>query len=201
MTQSMAWVATRVVAPRSSRRSRPTSSIGSRPRSGRWSASVDACPSPSVVPWPSTTPSRSGRSAARSGRRRRHRRGVHVIPDETVERVRESADIVAVIGEYVELKRQGTDYRGPCPFHQGTHRNFSVSPKKAMYYCFVCHEGGDVFNFLTKRLGVDWPTAVKMVAEKSGIEVVETQSRRAEQKDERDPLWEVNGAAAEYFRH
>jgi DNA primase len=123
-----------------------------------------------------------------------------VIPDETVERVRESADIVAVIGEYVELKRQGTDFRGPCPFHQGTHRNFSVSPKKAMYYCFVCHEGGDVFNFLTKRLGVDWPTAVKMVAEKSGIEVVETQSRRAEQKDDRDPLWEVNGAAADYFR-
>jgi DNA primase len=123
-----------------------------------------------------------------------------VIPDETVERVRESADIVAVIGEYVELKRQGTDYRGPCPFHQGTHRNFSVSPKKAMYYCFVCHEGGDVFNFLTKRLGVDWPTAVKMVAEKSGIEVVETQSRRAEQKDERDPLWEINGVAADYFR-
>ena len=124
-----------------------------------------------------------------------------MIPDETVERVRESADIVGVIGEYVELKRQGTDYRGPCPFHQGTHRNFSVSPKKAMYYCFVCHEGGDVFNFLTKRLGVDWPTAVKMVAEKSGIEVVETNTRRApEEKDDREPFWEVNGAAAEYFR-
>ena len=123
-----------------------------------------------------------------------------MIPDETVERVRESADIVGVIGEYVELKRQGTDYRGPCPFHQGTHRNFSVSPKKAMYYCFVCHEGGDVFNFLTKRLGVDWPTAVKMVAEKSGIEVVETQSRNTGEKDSREPLWEVNGAAADYFR-
>ena len=123
-----------------------------------------------------------------------------MIPDETVERVRESADIVGVIGEYVELKRQGTDYRGPCPFHQGTHRNFSVSPKKAIYYCFVCHEGGDVFNFLTKRLGVDWPTAVKMVAEKSGIEVVETQSRRSDEKDTREPLWEVNGAAADYFR-
>jgi len=123
-----------------------------------------------------------------------------MIPDETVERVRESADIVGVIGEYVELKRQGTDYRGPCPFHQGTHRNFSVSPKKAIYYCFVCHEGGDVFTFLTKRLGVDWPTAVKMVAEKSGIEVVETQSRRSDEKDTREPLWEVNGAAADYFR-
>ena len=123
-----------------------------------------------------------------------------MIPDETVERVREAADIVGVIGEYVELKRQGADYRGPCPFHQGTHRNFSVSPKKQMYYCFVCHEGGDVFSFLTKRLGVDWPTAVKMVAEKSGIEVVETTSRRSEEKDEREPFWEVNGAAAEYFR-
>lgn len=122
-----------------------------------------------------------------------------MIPDETVERVRESADIVGVIGEYVELKRQGADYRGPCPFHQGTHRNFSVSPKKGMYYCFVCHEAGDVFKFLTKRLGVDWPTSVRMVAEKSGIEVVETQSRRADEKDDRDPLWEVNGAAAEYF--
>jgi DNA primase len=124
-----------------------------------------------------------------------------VIPDETVERVRESADIVGVIGEYVELKRQGTDYRGPCPFHQGTHRNFSVSPKKQMYYCFVCLEGGDVFSFLTKRLGVDWPTAVKMVAEKSGIEVVETTARRSEEKDDREPFWAVNGAAAEYFRN
>ena len=124
-----------------------------------------------------------------------------MISDETVERVRETADIVGVIGEYVELKRQGTDYRGPCPFHQGTHRNFSVSPRKQMYYCFVCHEGGDVFNFLTKRLGVDWPTAVRMVADKSGIEVVETQSRRGpEEKDDREPFWEVNGAAAEYFR-
>jgi DNA primase len=123
-----------------------------------------------------------------------------VIPDETVERVRESADIVAVIGEYVELKRQGTDYRGPCPFHQGTKRNFSVSPKKMMYYCFVCHESGDVFKFLQKRLGIDWPAAVRMVAEKSGIEVVETNARNPEEKDTREPMWEVNGAAAEYFK-
>ena len=124
-----------------------------------------------------------------------------MISEQTIERVRETADIVGIIGEYVELKRQGADYRGPCPFHQGTHRNFSVSPKKQMYYCFVCHESGDVFKFLTTRLGVDWPTAVRMVAEKSGVEVVETQSRRGpDEKDEREPFWEVNGAAAEYFR-
>jgi DNA primase len=124
-----------------------------------------------------------------------------VISQETIERVKESADIVGVIGEYVNLRRQGSDYRGPCPFHQGTSRNFSVVPKKQLYHCFVCHESGDVFTFLTKRLGVDWPTAVRMVAEKSGIEVVETQSRRGpDEKDDREPFWEVNGAAAEYFR-
>ncbi len=122
-----------------------------------------------------------------------------MIPDEVVEQVRDAADIVQIIGEYVNLKRQGTDFRGPCPFHQGTHRNFSVSPKKHMYYCFVCHEGGDVFHFLQKRLGVEWPAAVKMVGEKSGIEVREVQSRR-EGPDPREPLWEVNATAAAYFQ-
>jgi DNA primase len=122
-----------------------------------------------------------------------------VIPDEVVEQVRDTADIVQVISEYVSLKRVGTDFRGPCPFHQGTHRNFSVSPRKRMYYCFVCHEGGDVFHFLQKRLGVEWPAAVKMVGEKSGIEVREVQTRR-EGPDPREPHWEVNATAAAYFQ-
>jgi DNA primase len=122
-----------------------------------------------------------------------------MIPDEVVEQVRDAADIVQIVGEYVNLKRAGADFRGPCPFHQGTHRNFSVSPRKRMYYCFVCHEGGDVFRFLQKRLGVEWPAAVKMVGEKSGIEVREIDSRR-EGPDPREPLWEVNATAAAYFQ-
>jgi DNA primase len=122
-----------------------------------------------------------------------------VITDETVDRVREAADIVRIIGEHVNLRRTGSDYRGPCPFHQGTHRNFSVSPKKGIYYCFVCHEGGDVFTFLQKRLGMDWPTAVRHVAEKVGI-VVEEVQRRREGTDPRQPVWDINSAAADYFR-
>ncbi|MFL5478665.1 MAG: DNA primase, partial [Gemmatimonadaceae bacterium] len=122
-----------------------------------------------------------------------------MIPDEVVDQVRDAADIVQIVGEYVNLKRAGTDFRGPCPFHQGTHRNFSVSPRKRMYYCFVCHEGGDVFRFLQKRLGMEWPAAVKMVGEKSGIEVREVDSRR-EGPDPREPLWEVNATAAAYFQ-
>ncbi|MDB4907192.1 MAG: primase [Gemmatimonadetes bacterium] len=123
-----------------------------------------------------------------------------MIPDEQVERVREAADIVVIIGEYVELRRTGTDYRAPCPFHQGTHRNFSVSPKRGIYYCFVCHEGGDVFSFLQKRLGVDWPSAVRMVAERVGIEIREIKRNDREGPDPREPMWEVNAAAAEYFQ-
>jgi DNA primase len=122
-----------------------------------------------------------------------------VISDETVERVRESADIVQIVGEHVSLKRVGADYRGPCPFHQGTHPNFSVSPKKRMYYCFVCHEGGDVFTFVSKRLGLDWPSAIRLVAEKSGVEVREVETHHSG-PDPRDPLWEVTASAAEYFR-
>ena len=122
-----------------------------------------------------------------------------MIPDEVVDQVRDAADIVQIIGEYVNLKRQGTDFRGPCPFHQGTHRNFSVSPNKRMYYCFVCHEGGDVFRFLQKRLGMEWPAAVKLVGEKSGIEVKEVNTRR-EGPDPREPFWEINATAGAYFQ-
>jgi DNA primase len=122
-----------------------------------------------------------------------------VIPDEVIEQVREAADIVAIIGEYVPLKRTGSDYRGPCPFHQGTRRNFSVVPAKHLYHCFVCGESGDVFKFLQKRLGVEWPEAVKMVGEKTGIEVVDTKTRR-DGPDPREPMWEVQATAAAYFQ-
>lgn len=122
-----------------------------------------------------------------------------MIPDEIVEQVRESADIVAIIGEYVPLKRTGSDFRGPCPFHQGTRRNFSVVPAKRIYHCFVCGESGDVFRFLTKRLGLAWPEAVRMVGEKAGIVVPETKVRQ-DGPDPREPVWELQATAAAYFQ-
>jgi DNA primase len=67
-----------------------------------------------------------------------------------------------------------------------------------MYYCFVCHEGGDVFHFLQKRLGLEWPAAVKMVGEKSGIEVRDSFERKGA-PDPRESIWELNATAASYF--
>ncbi|HET7631588.1 MAG TPA: DNA primase [Gemmatimonadaceae bacterium] len=121
-----------------------------------------------------------------------------MIPDEMVERVAEAADIVAIIGEHVKLKRVGTRWRGPCPFHQGTHPNFSVTPGGG-YRCFSCGETGSVFTFVQKRLGMDFVEAVKYVGQKAGIDVQEV-ARKREGPDPREPLWEVNSAAAEYFR-
>ena len=120
-----------------------------------------------------------------------------MIPDETVDQVRESADLVGLIGEAVELKRTGSDYRGPCPFHGGTHRNFAVIPKKNRYYCFVCHESGDVFSWLMKRFGMDYPTAVREAARRVGIVIPEGPARAG--PDPREPLFEAVAVAQDWF--
>ncbi|MDA1081611.1 MAG: DNA primase [Gemmatimonadetes bacterium] len=120
-----------------------------------------------------------------------------MIPEEVVDQVQAGADIVAIIGEHVRLKKVGSVFRGPCPFHQGTNPNFSVMPKGG-YHCFVCHEKGSVFTFVQKRLGMSFPEAVKFVGEKSGIEVREVQRKR-EGPDPREPLWELIATAAAWF--
>jgi DNA primase len=114
-----------------------------------------------------------------------------------VDQVRESADLVGLIGEAVELKRTGSDYRGPCPFHGGTHRNFAVIPKKNRYYCFVCHESGDVFSWLMKRFGMDYPTAVREAARRAGIVIPEGPARSG--PDPREPLFEAVAVAQDWF--
>jgi DNA primase len=120
-----------------------------------------------------------------------------MIPDEIIEQVRESADLVGIIGEHVELKRTGADYRGPCPFHGGTHRNFAVIPKKGMFYCFVCHEAGDVYTFFMKKLGMDYPTAVREVARRVGITIPERSGPVG--PDPREPLFAAVATAADWF--
>jgi DNA primase len=121
-----------------------------------------------------------------------------VIPDEVVDRVREEADIVSIIGEFVKLKRVGNSQRGPCPFHHGKNDNFSVTAHG--YKCFVCGESGDVFTFVQKHLGLDFAESVKWVGAKVGVEVREVAGHRVDEKDPREPVWEVNATVAEFFR-
>jgi DNA primase len=118
------------------------------------------------------------------------------IPDDLIEQVRDTADIVGIIGDHVELRRTGSDYRGPCPFHGGTKRNFSVIPKKQMFYCFVCHEAGDVFTFFMKQFGMEYPTAVREVALKCGITIPD---RPVGGPDPREPLYSALSVATDWY--
>ncbi len=119
------------------------------------------------------------------------------IPDDVIEQVRDTADIVSIVGDSVDLKRTGSDYRGPCPFHGGTHRNLAVIPKKGMFYCYVCHEAGDVFSFFMKRFGMDYPTAVREVARKVGIVIPERSERQG--PDPYEPLYSAAAVAQDWF--
>ena len=120
-----------------------------------------------------------------------------MIPEETIEQVRESADILGIIGESVDLKRTGADWRGPCPFHGGKGRNFAVIPRKGLFYCYVCHEAGDIFSYMMKRFGMDYPTAVRDIARRSGIVVPERAERAG--PDPNEPLYSAAASAHTWF--
>ncbi|HEU0016024.1 MAG TPA: DNA primase [Longimicrobium sp.] len=121
------------------------------------------------------------------------------IPDHLVEEIRQRADIVEIVSEHTRLKRTGKTYRGPCPLHGGEGPNFSVDPAKGFFKCFVCGEGGSVYTFLQKQLGMTYPDAIRWVAARVGIDIPDPR----EEKREEDPnrvLYEVNQFAAEWFR-
>tara|TARA_Y100001934_G_scaffold283076_1_gene400369 strand:- start:7067 stop:8815 length:1749 start_codon:yes stop_codon:yes gene_type:complete len=94
------------------------------------------------------------------------------IPKETIDRVRDTADIVDVVSQYVDLKQRGPNYFGLCPFHQEKTPSFSVAPAKQIYFCFGCNSGGNVFSFLMDHLNIPFPDAVKILAERYNIEVI-----------------------------
>ena len=118
------------------------------------------------------------------------------------ERVKQQADIVRVIGEYVRLKKTGQNFTGLCPFHQEKTPSFSVHPVKQMYYCFGCHEGGDVFKFVMEMDRCEFPEAVRTVAEKCGIPIPRPRERSPEERREnqqRTALVEMHREASAFF--
>jgi len=121
------------------------------------------------------------------------------IPDQLVEQIRESADIVEVISEHTRLKRSGKTFRGPCPLHGGEGPNFSVDPAKGFYKCFVCGEGGTVYTFLMKHLGMSYPDAIRNVAARVGIEVPDERQERHEEDPHRH-YYDVNSFARDWFQ-
>ncbi|WLR49873.1 DNA primase [Bacillus tianshenii] len=93
------------------------------------------------------------------------------IPEDTIEKIRSENDIVDVVSEYVQLKKQGRNYFGLCPFHGEKTPSFSVAPDKQIYHCFGCGAGGNVISFIMNIEGQEFPEAAKMLADRANIEL------------------------------
>ena len=122
-------------------------------------------------------------------------------PDEVIEEVRSSNNIVDIIGGYVRLQKKGSSYFGLCPFHNEKSPSFSVSPNKQMYYCFGCGAGGNVFTFIMEYENQTFPEAVKILADRAGIALPEAEltEEQKRERNKRQQLLEINKTAANYF--
>src|SRR5438034_5697366 len=141
-------------------------------------------------------------SKAKRGKNNQARMGT--IPSETIEQIAAANDIVEVIGSYFPLKRAGANFRALCPFHQEKTPSFMVSPSRQTFHCFGCGAGGSVFRFVVDYEHVDFPTAVRKLAARAGITVVEKSGRRGagdeeRQRELRQRLLKLHGEAAQWF--
>ena len=117
---------------------------------------------------------------------------------DTVQQVKDRLSIVDVVSQYVKLERSGQNMRARCPFHAERTASFFVSPERGTYHCFGCNVGGDIFSFVQQIEGLDFKGALKVLAEKAGVEVVYARGEK-ENKDERDRLFELMETAAIFY--
>lgn len=118
------------------------------------------------------------------------------ITEEIIRQVRERTDIVQVIGEHVRLIPTGRNFKGLCPFHGEKTPSFIVTPQKQIFHCFGCHKGGDVFKFVMETDQVNFPEAVRRLADRCGVVIPEKRDRES---DPQMPLYDLMAAASELY--
>ena len=119
------------------------------------------------------------------------------------EEIKKTANIIEVIGQYVQLKKRGLNYSGLCPFHSEKSPSFTVNEEKQIFHCFGCQKGGDVFTFLMEYHNISFFQSLKDLAEHYNIPLPQNRNFSAERKKSEieEQLFEVNEHAAEYFHH
>ena len=124
-----------------------------------------------------------------------------MIDQHTIERIKDAADIVDVVSEFVSLKKVGANYRGLCPFHNDHTPSFYVSPSRRTCHCFICGEGGDSVGFIMKHEQLTYPDALRWLAARYHIEIKERELTDEQKKEqtERESMFIVNQWAADYF--
>lgn len=122
------------------------------------------------------------------------------IPEDIIDQVRDRTDIVEVISRHIPLKKAGRDYKACCPFHHEKTPSFSVSPARQIYRCFGCGVGGNVFSFLMKYERLEFPEAVRELAEKAGVVIPDSPRFDREKSSLSEKLHSINEVAAAFFR-
>ena len=120
-----------------------------------------------------------------------------MITDEDKERVRQATDFVQLVAETVELRQRGQEFWGCCPFHGEKSPSFKVNPATGLWHCFGCGDGGDVFSYVQRRENLDFPDAIRYLADRAGIELVE--ERGGQRGPKKTRLMEALGAAEEFY--
>ncbi|WP_453994920.1 DNA primase [Bacillus nitroreducens] len=125
------------------------------------------------------------------------------IPEETIEKIRSSVDIVDVISEYVQLKKQGRNYFGLCPFHGENTPSFSVSPDKQIFHCFGCGAGGNVFSFLMDLEGYSFSEAAANLANKVNIDLSDFKQTvvRTDKNTDAEKMQEAHELLKKFYHH
>jgi DNA primase len=117
-----------------------------------------------------------------------------------VDEVKQRTDIVEVIGREVTLTKAGRTFKGLCPFHSEKNPSFYVYPEQQSWHCFGCNSGGDVFSFIMKKQNIDFGEALRQLAQKAGV-VIPTRFEPGAESEEKQRLYQVNQAAAQYFHN
>ncbi len=118
---------------------------------------------------------------------------------EVVDRVREAADIVEVVGDHVRLRRRGQKWEGLCPFHEEKTPSFSVDATKALYYCFGCHQGGDIFKFVMQVDRLSFPEAVDRLARRYGVKLPPASPEARQRRQRGDRIRSLLEEAQRFF--